>query len=1805
MELDEDSYERALAGHPRQLKRYREFRQELRSVLRAFEAFRDWADLIKVGLRLNKCIKRHLREVRSLPEQVWFFKRLGQCLNPALPSGVHKNVLETVDLIFSILGPEGLAASLPIYLPGIFLLFPNAQMEVRPIILGLVDKYFLPLPSPGLAGCLSGLLCSLLPTLEDEGSRERHAVLTLLQRLQGKLREDNMGALFHLHLWDAVRLSGSCRVGGLAYLEKLGRPPLPRSSKEREKSALDPEQLGGDAELVVAALDACLSAHRQDLQLRGALDLMHAAFMAHEAPEALGAEGAVRLTRRMLGLYARGELPLTRRVVRWLDGEDRVSPEYFDRHSRKLVVAAMRQMLDDACAEAPRTLEPAATALKVIELLSERPGILSALTHWIARLLVSFPNPQHSLALRALGVLGPLTCRFVAERLRLAAGREEEEEDDGADEVPVEPPPSPNDLPLVLGLVRVHHASGLDTPPTQFLSVLEAGVAAASAGVRRGDEALLKTAAMVLVTTLEEGGSKVASECPRRYTDFLGELLVVAPHAFRFASDEEMAAMFRSTGPGTAQTQSVDDLPPLTESACALVSCALRVAGATNSEELDAVRVVGESPNFVTVLMQLCEDKGVWWIDFARLAIELFIAREPALLPLPVLEQSWARGEPRRVCELLWEALDSDCSTNYSVAALLLKLAGSSQGAEVVAAVQLEGLRHEGGLELHVSESGFRRFCALWRITEAIEEADPDTFRQPVEVLLNTLRSESPLQRQRCVSFLRECVPNLPRLLEPMLCALERKEPRAVHLLHLVFLHAPEVFLSRAISSHGSHLPRAAALAATVAEEGAGDDGELALQAAQLLLVLLSRGKACRPPGKEFPTCCRQIIPPCLRALTVAQTHHPALALELGKVLLTGMQGAAASSRDVGEWRRDRRGRSSGRDGAPSPPRTSPGGRDLPKSIVNALRSASLNPGHGWGSRISFFGEWCALVLDFVPVLQKDGMLEVYAQELLPALGEVVEQTLSRGEGATLTDLLVAEEAIDTAASFCDTILMPDRNKRQPKVEAGFLTRIWNSEAEFEPVPRVSPSVLRAFGREVRAIVKWVVAMLEMTQGEGSTMRSRKQSLRHSLSNLLSVIGRDGDEFMECVLALWAAEEGQLTGSLTKGEKAILEMVPLTEQISPPVLATILAYPERRRKTNEVYALHMLEQLFVKWGEDSSWLDIGKRMQAVLGPVLFWLRETGSRSPLVASMGLRLLDRTLQVVQKRCPKLLDEKRSARDIGDLAGRMLEGVCRLTGSGDAKRGEMLLHALRITTLALHTEPGQKPRPTLTRLFPVDGQQALAFALHQQSLSITLRGDSNARTSSLRLLIAVVRGLEQSGKALRDPLLQHVHDSDFFRVSKSTLALWRELFAMLVSSSDVHSCEMLEAMVRSISLPSGMDSMFGNAAKQADTRAKGLRRLAFLVLCVNHLSNATVLAQILHKMIESVKSYSDPVVLQQVFLTFRAVLVKVDARHLTSFWPPMVAELLRVFGTPGNGHECARRELVREALRVIDWFAAAAPQDFHAYRWLLVSPPALPGKPDSFTSLLRMARDSDEARPAEGATWTPGDVVGLLTSAVLGCDALADVLPHSARRRDGGLDVAYCSELILADLAEEVDVDLDVPDLTLTLSIQAPSFTPSAHLEKPTSSPQPETRERRRTAPPGPSPKLALPRVAASGGSRSGKSGSNSPIREEPAGDWQRRSSASPTTDEALSPPDSEIEVRNGSMTTPGGSSRGREGRMSDSRERSSPRASSREQRSPTRNNSGRKKRKPHAALGARTTSIVNEQTGEVTERWSPSC
>ncbi|CAK7268944.1 hypothetical protein SEPCBS119000_003317 [Sporothrix epigloea] len=334
-------------------KAFRKYASIVDRALSLFEtALQEWADYISFLNRLLKALQARQDSITTIPSKALVAKRLSQCLDPSLPSGVHQKALEVYNAIFSIIGTDGLSRDLPLYLPGLAPTLSFASLSARAHFLDLLERHFLDLDPRSLRPALKSLILSLLPALEDETADDFVRTLKLLNRFKAAIRPLDSEELTRDHatgddfFWQCFFLatitSSSRRPGALAYLTRhLPKLALPATSDP--SGTAEDKAIRANAELVAklseiitspepGLLLRCFAVGLADEQLliqRGFLDLLVTHLPLHSSVLQSRAKSAdlELLMRAACGVVTRREISLNRRLMVWLLGPKPIAGE--------------------------------------------------------------------------------------------------------------------------------------------------------------------------------------------------------------------------------------------------------------------------------------------------------------------------------------------------------------------------------------------------------------------------------------------------------------------------------------------------------------------------------------------------------------------------------------------------------------------------------------------------------------------------------------------------------------------------------------------------------------------------------------------------------------------------------------------------------------------------------------------------------------------------------------------------------------------------------------------------------------------------------------------------------------------------------------------------------------------------------------------------------------------------------------------------------------------------------------------------------------------------------------------------------------------------------------------------------------------------------------------------------------------------------------------------------------------------------------------------------------------------------------
>lgn len=279
--------------------------------------------------------------VNSIPKKLVVAKRLSQCLNPALPSGVHQRALEVYQHILTAIGVEGLRRDLAVWSPGLLPFFQFASTSVKPIILGIFERHYLPL-GDDLRSITKALLLALLPGLEEESGEFFDRVFTFFAKLSDAVSPP----FFYQNVWLVLMASQPVRLAALNLLSRK----LPKVNGDDNGDKDVTQIVGKDLGLLVRGFCAALEDDNL-LVRRAVLDLLitHLRIDSPTFKTLIRKEDRVRLVSASLGVVLRRDLSLNRRLYAWLLGptEDIVAQQtYFEAHAQDLAYIALKDDLD-------------------------------------------------------------------------------------------------------------------------------------------------------------------------------------------------------------------------------------------------------------------------------------------------------------------------------------------------------------------------------------------------------------------------------------------------------------------------------------------------------------------------------------------------------------------------------------------------------------------------------------------------------------------------------------------------------------------------------------------------------------------------------------------------------------------------------------------------------------------------------------------------------------------------------------------------------------------------------------------------------------------------------------------------------------------------------------------------------------------------------------------------------------------------------------------------------------------------------------------------------------------------------------------------------------------------------------------------------------------------------------------------------------------------------------------------------------------------------------------------------------------
>ncbi|KAM3607379.1 uncharacterized protein V6R79_006681 [Siganus canaliculatus] len=330
-------------------------------------------------------------------------------------------------------------------------------------------------------------------------------------------------------------------------------------------------------------------------------------------------------------------------------------------------------------------------------------------------------------------------------------------------------------------------------------------------------------------------------------------------------------------------------------------------------------------------------------------------------------------------------------------------------------------------------------------------------------------------------------------------------------------------------------------------------------------------------------------------------------------------------------------------------------------------------------------------------------------------------------------------------------------------------------------------------------------------------------------------------------------------------------------------------------------------------------------LQESVTPLLSLLRESVQLN--LAPPGHFLLLGILNDFINRLPNL-DNKKDSRDLQEVTQRILEAVGGIAGSS-LEQTSWLSRSLEVKVQPQVCPEAEEPDDTdldesmvapagamvsssAPSVYSVQALILLAEIL-APLLDMIYRSDEKEKAVPLisRLmyyvfpylknhsaynmpsfeagsqLLSSLSGYAYTKRAWRKEVFELFMDPLFFTMDASCAHSWKSIIDHLLT----HEKTMFKDLM---SMQSGSLKLFANV----DQKPMLLKRQAFAMFSGELDQYHLYLPLIQERLTEALRMNPSPSVSAQMFLMFRVLLLRISSQHLTSLWPIMVTELIRIF-------------------------------------------------------------------------------------------------------------------------------------------------------------------------------------------------------------------------------------------------------------------------------------------------------------------
>uniref|UniRef100_A0A3B3TXW5 DOP1 leucine zipper like protein B n=1 Tax=Poecilia latipinna TaxID=48699 RepID=A0A3B3TXW5_9TELE len=406
--------------------------------------------------------------------------------------------------------------------------------------------------------------------------------------------------------------------------------------------------------------------------------------------------------------------------------------------------------------------------------------------------------------------------------------------------------------------------------------------------------------------------------------------------------------------------------------------------------------------------------------------------------------------------------------------------------------------------------------------------------------------------------------------------------------------------------------------------------------------------------------------------------------------------------------------------------------------------------------------------------------------------------------------------------------------------------------------------------------------------------KSSKILRQRILQFLLPLTGHYGVQLMASVGVVWSSRKSKRRHKnqvLPVASEARLVVVELIKSLHTLNIETVLhLVKEVVKRPHQIKGEQKATLVDIPMLQFSyAYVQISAAaLQENVAPLLSLLRESVQLNLAPPGHFLLLI---LNDFVNRLPNL-DSKKDSKDLQEVTQRILETVGGIAGSS-LEQTSWLSRSLEVKVQPQVCVEAEEPddilAPLLDMVYRSDEKEKavplISRLLYYVFPYLKNHAYNMPSFAAGAQLLSSLSGYACTKRAWKKEVFELFMDPLFFTMDASC-AHWKSIIDHLLT----HEKTMFKDLM-------GMQSSSLKLFPSADQKPMLLKRQAFAMFS-GELDQYHLYLPLIQRLTETLKMNSSPAVSAQMFLMFRVLLLRISSQHLTSLWPIMVTELIRIF-------------------------------------------------------------------------------------------------------------------------------------------------------------------------------------------------------------------------------------------------------------------------------------------------------------------